>query len=1014
MPSKKRPRTYSPTDSPTGMDELVLTQPPDKEENYSIESVDVDVDEDDVAEMEPTNQDYLIESFFNKLVPNLNPEEYPNYMRYLERIRFFYSFAKVDSITEGEDESDLINLQKYFNFLKSEILFRGNRLLYLLYLEIYPYLEEEFDYEYINSKSTERNGKRQAFMNGGRQNLDALNNALSNNDYVSGIQLIYSLKLLAELHHDFKGSGKTLIDLTSIIELYNINISQFETNIQILPNELLNFYNSLKSGHGEWHFFKCTLDYLIDNGMFDELSVIKYRSVTNSSGQKDYYMIDIDGNQVTEPLFDNSEFDIRYPDNSTCDSALSKLLRDSDLTWKPKLIIQNAPSLTDPATIGLIDVSKFYPVVANDGTPLDIRYFNFQKCQDLNNYFDPLNRIIVGIMCEGINAFFKLFGGSYANNYNTWDVVETTDMNYVNLYSTAPIKFIIMNSTKTTQIPPTDDYIQYLQELNNNTLDSRRIGQFYYSGIIIQSTEYPSVGYELRVGDTTIKNITKLVNSDYIANFIRPGTTPTQTTLEHQSWYRLCRLSNYIKSTITDDRFNGKPDAMVLKFLIVCLKALGDWFQVYYVSSIHYRCLNPIPGDQPDMFTVQFKDFVKYLSSSDKNTIADMMIHSISDPNNALRYLGNGFCIKPSENLYKRFPAFFDNPAIPQEGYGEDFGTSILQTSNEDLIPPEGKDNEENEDVDDGAGVGSLKGIFLNFQKKGEDLKGKVKQLLANAKKIYEDLIATVENNADATATANAEYNVGIFRDIVTQQNVISLFDPALNSDSIIDRIVNDELLKKLKQSLTKIPLIYQMMTDNIADLENDMNVLIELSEKEQKSIAKLSELKRDLTSGELNNLDEVYASEKWEGLKEKLDAKIQKIIGPVNPVNNEFLYQRITGFSQKIEKKVKDARLKMSSFFRQIKDKSSQVVATQRQGRRLNIPSFGIVDFIRKYDPIFNKNVPTGGGRRQRARRTLKNVIRRTMKNTKFKANKKPPMYKSFKKRVGMKYKTRMTRVKK
>jgi hypothetical protein len=192
------------------------------------------------------------------------------------------------------------------------------------------------------------------------------------------------------------------------------------------------------------------------------------------------------------------------------------------------------------------------------------------------------------------------------------------------------------------------------------------------------------------------------------------------------------------------------------------------------------------------------------------------------------------------------------------------------------------------------------------------------------------------------------------------------------------------------------------------------MNVLIELSEKEQKSIAKLSELKRDLTSGELNNLDEVYASEKWEGLKEKLDAKIQKIIGPVNPVNNEFLYQRITGFSQKIEKKVKDARLKMSSFFRQIKDKSSQVVATKRQGRRLNIPSFGIVDFIRKYDPIFNKNVPTGGGRRQRARRTLKNVIRRTMKNTKFKANKKPPMYKSFKKRVGMKYKTRMTRVKK
>jgi len=882
-----------------------------------------------------------------------------------------------------DEFADPIITQKYCDFLQSEILFRGNSLLYLLYLEIYPYLVVTPQEENVQSKNTMDVVGGQAYgtmeknrggsllntsklpmkqTKGGRENLDKLKTPDCK------VLLIYAVKLLSELHHDFKGQGKTLSQLNDIVKLYEINIEKFQNNCAIGADAESAFFNNLRSGHGEWHFFKCALDYLIDKGLFDELTIIKYRSVTDSLGHKDYFLLDMDGKEAV-PLFDPDVFNIRYPDNSTCDSALSKLLYldQPKLDWKPKTIIQNAPSLTDPATIGFIDVAKFYPVLGN--TPLDEQIFNFQKCQDLNNYFDPFNKIIVEIMCEGINTFFNLFGGKYENDFDDyWNgTTPPSDLTtYTTLYNAAPIKFIIMGGDRTTNISPNTDtnnfakYVEHLYSKNENKPLQGQVETFYYSGIIIKSNT--GIEYELRVGDTTIKNITALVNdANYVTQFVaqtQNTTTPLQTN--NTSWFRLCSLANYIKTTIPPDRFQTNDQALVLKFLIVCLKALGDWFQVFYVSSIHYRCLPPNSDD--DEFARQFNGLVKYLSSSDKNTIADMMIHSIStNSTQSLRFLGNGFSVKPSENLYKRFPAFFDNAATPSAGYGEDFGVSIEQTSNEDQMPPKGKDNDENEDIEEGAGVGSLKGIFLNFQVKGEDIKGKIQKLLQEQKSdIDKELFVNIINEQDAQFTGNKGFLLKLYK---------------ANENDVNEKInaLNESELKIIKNCLTRIPLIYQMYQTNLSTIETDLKMAIDLQEAQMKAIGKIVESKHGPTQAEIVKLQSMFQNPVINDLKTKITNKITKLLGP-----STVLATKVGDFSAKIQNAVNDSRTRLSSFFGKIKSKSAQTPTGRSSGRS---KIYGAKELIEEFDPVYNPLRDQRGGRR-RARRTIKRRHKRTMKN--------------------------------
>ena len=880
--------------------------------------------------------------------------------------------------------------QKYLNFFSSEILFRGDSLLYLVYLEIFPYLDGT-NLSYLeNKKYKYSGGSKINNQKGGNVNLNGLMNA-------ENIVLIYAMKLLYELHHDFKGHGKTLTDMKEIVSLYELNIAKIiELNPTFFESESSenSFFQNLSKGHGEWHFFKCTLDYLIDKGMFDDLSMFKYRSYTNTQHVKDYFIIDMDGKEAT-PLFEKSDFKFRFPDNSTCDSALSKLLRDTTPDWKPE-IIQNAPSLTDPATTGVIDVSKFYPNPNGDVT-----LFLFQKCQDLNNYFDGSNKIIVKIMCNGIDAFFKLFGGRYAHSYYEWaagfpqpltNVTQYTQ--YKSLYFSAPIRFIILDGDKLriTSDGKLQEYFHYLYTLNNSQplpgVPPPLPKQFYYSGISIRSFHENEFRYfDLQVGDTTIKNIASLVNSTYVDAFSKSRIIPPT---DNESWIRLCSLASFIKSTITDTytRFQGKTDAQILKFLIVCLKALGDWYQVFYVSSIHYSCFDSHPEYNAD-FARQFGEIVKYLSSSDKNTIADMMIHSVSkNPNEALRFLGNGFCVKPSENLYARFPGFFDNltiPTIPQNGYGAEFGTSIEQTTNEDQRRPVGKDNDENDEVDDAAGIGSLKGMSINFKIKDENVKRKVAELLLEPI-VFRNLL-TVQNDNDVVMFDDIVKELGKtsgltdhqFYELLLLTPDVDYLTGILETDDAYD---DADTLQTLKQYLPKILLTYNKLKEGFHALETEINLLIELSEKEHKSIFKLSETKRDLTSDEIAKLDKVYSSPVYATLQPILENKINKLLG-IGAGAVAVLTDKVKFASDKITKSVKKSREIMSKYLKTMKTRIGQSNSSSREKRVKKENPLGIVEFVGKHDSNFTE--VTNGGRR-RARRTLKKKSNKTIKKIKMK----------------------------
>jgi hypothetical protein len=929
--------------------------------------------------LDPENNQ-IIGKILTKYITNL-PSTANNYSTYLIEIGQYLLNPNTNLL------DDPIKTQKYCDFLQSEILFRGNRLLYFLYLEIQSVVIdrnalviEEFDAGAIKNR-----------MKGG----------------APGDTLERDANLLVkEVSHDFHGSGKALQDIDKIIELHGINIYMAKVgNSSVAPSDpnkinLTRFIDNLSSRQGEWVFMQCTLEYLLDIGKINECTFIKYRSVVYPNRAKTYFAIDIDGNPLTpNSLFDGDAFDCRFADNATSNQALSITIKNdtTDPTgiWKePKIIIQNAPSLTDPATVGYISVANFYP------RPIDTLLFNFQKCQDLNNYFDPLNKHIVEIMCNGINEFFQLFGGRYNSNYDSWSRsvgnIENSQQ-YTTIYNTAPIKFIISvkSAGQYRVVTPVNDtsYFSYLQRLNNPDNAAENLA-YYYSGIIIKYGYNDNDECALMVGDTTIKNIAALVNSDYISKKLRRQNN----TNDNESWNRLIKLGSYIKSTIQDNRFEVQPEEDVLKFLIVSLKALGDWFQVYYTSSLHY-------ARYTNQALIDFKDIQIHEATGDKNTAAQSLNRAYSDSRPlgvpTFKMLGNGFSVKPSESLYKRFPVYFDNAAIPPDNYGEDWGTSIEQTSTEDQLPPKSNDND---DDNDSFGIGSLKGLITNVEIKDTDFGAKINAQVVTLQTILSS-IAENENESESKS------ELDIFDSIIASESrkvgipLILFFEIPFKSD-VTQTIIPNDKYKDVYQALVRVQLSFQVESNTNKDLEQDLIALIQLSELEQKSILKIIELKRDATTAELGKLDSIYSNSNTIAFQTKLEDKIKRIIN--SPISGP-LSSKIEEFSRKINQKVTETKVRMRSFFDKIKEKASTVATSARQSsRRVALPSFGIVDFIKRHDPYLNRN---NGGRR-RARRTFKKYIKRTMKNYKGKGSVKKSGIKSFKKRIGVKYK--MTRTNK
>jgi hypothetical protein len=945
--------------------------------------------------LDPKNKKIIAE-ILTKYITNDFHSTANNYSTYLNEIGQYLLNLNINLLNPNTNLLGyLIKTQIYCDFLQSEILFRGNRLLYFLYLEI----QSELDMQYV----IDRNALVIKDFYAG-----AIKNRMKGGDPGDTLERDANL-LVKEVSHDFHGSGKALQDIDKIIELHGINIYMAKLiNLSVASSDsnkinLTRFIDNLSSRQGEWVFMQCTLEYLLDIGKINECTFIKYRSVVSSNGAKTYFAIDIDGNPLTHnSLFDGGAFDCRFADNATSNQALSITIK-SEITvdnangiWKePKIIIQNAPSLTDPATVGYISVANFYP------RPIDILLFNFQKCQDLNNYFDPLNKHIVEIMCNGINEFFQLFGGRYNSKYDSWSRsfgnIENSQQ-YTTIYNTAPIKFIISvkSAGQYRVVTPDDTYFSYLQRLNNHVGAAENLA-YYYSGIIIKYGDNDNDECALMVGDTTIKNIAALVNSDYISKQKNELRRQNNT---NESWNRLIKLGSYIKSTIRDDRFQRQPEEDVLKFLIVSLKALGDWFQVYYTSSLHYARYT---NEDLDVF----RDIQIHEATGDKNTAAQSLNRAYSDSRPpdvpTFKMLGNGFSVKPSESLYKRFPAYFNNAAIPPNNYGEDWGTSIEQTSTEDQLPPKSNDND---DDNDSFGIGSLKGLITNVEIKDTDFGAKINAQVVALQTIY---LSINENENEH----EKESELYIFDSIIASESqkvnirLILFFEFPFKSDVTQTSIPNDKY-KDVYQALVRVQLSFQLASDTNKDLENDLIALIQLSELEQKSILKIIELKRDVTTAELGKLDSIYSNSNTIAFQTKLEDKIKRIIN--SPISGP-LSSKITEFSSKINQKVTETKVRMRSFFDKIKEKASKIATTPtRQIRQVAFRSFGIVDFIKRHDPYLNRN---NGGRR-RARRTFKKYIKRTMKNYKGKGSVKKSGIKSFKKRIGVKYKNKMTRTNK
>ena len=464
------------------------------------------------------------------------------------------------------------------------------------------------------------------------------------------------IKLYKELNHDFKN----LDDMESIREFC---LEFVEENTKNEPQEeyLNNLYKSIRNGSGdEWNFYTSILEYYCEGcDGFNDLTMIRYKSCTNKeTEEKEYIIRDINsypsGDNSYGNLFVVDDLKYRFQDNGTNDEVLSNLVQiDEGVDFKESIqVIQNAPSLVDPATVHPINMSKFYP--------RNQEIFEFQKCQDLNNISDSNNSTVQNIMKRGIEQFFSYFGAEGIN-------VDS-------------VRFIVFQENEKID-PLTNNLYQFwLTNLNDFEFSGKNC-PFYYTGIRISvdslkrkaDTLIPEfVGgagqtkLDLHVGDLAIPNITELINSGYYIDSSKPTYTSTngiQIILDAEtknSWNRVVTFAKYIMDK-SNSNFEKNYD--FLRFIIISLKSFGDSFQLYYSTAIQRLNIQ-----QNNTFFPGISEKT-YLSSSDKNIGAEKMLY-------ASPFLLNGCGIHPYQGLQERFPAFFnDELSVDEMGDKGDIGS---------------------------------------------------------------------------------------------------------------------------------------------------------------------------------------------------------------------------------------------------------------------------------------------------------------------------------------------------
>ncbi len=623
-------------------------------------------------------------------------------------------------------------------------------------------------------------------------------------------------KLYEELNHDFKGTH-ALDEMDKIREVYMDYLSIWENTLDN-SNGNSDRYYSLVENSGEWNFYINMLEYFIEDcGGFNDLTMIRYKSITNNTtDEKTFIMKDINAPSLSVdyiiPLFNPEQFKYRFQDNGTTNKILQNIVYQDEQNAPLDIkVIQNAPSLIDPANMYPYPMNRFYP------TTEDQVFNNFQQCHDLNNFSNPNNRSILTIMKNGVKQFFSYFGSEI-----DFSVLNETNPNYYEKYDSSPVKFIVAygDGVEISQ----NDFTRYSQWFNSGS--DQQGNPFYYKGIRIRDNQGNTS--ELHVSDIEIPNICSLINCKYYNEQIKNKPTEKQ-----KSWNRLIDFATFIINHIPTNE-NGiinrelrsfyfanntiKKNSLVM--VIIALKSFGDSFQVFYSTAIQRIQLPELPEN------LGFQNIANqtYISSSDKNVGAEKMFYKSP-------FLLNGCGIAPYQSLRERYPYFFDN----------DFKIPVSE-------------GDVGNGYEDNVRTGASKAILTNIKQENRSYKPSI-QLLSNN---ILAIIQTINTETEVQEIVNQIITPTDANDVSLTMDNITSFAYNVNElefEIFMQNTSVDDIIVKINNKLQKIYNSFKLIKQQDSILDEKIDTFLNTVDKQNELLVDLINTKHEPTAKELQKL---------------------------------------------------------------------------------------------------------------------------------------------------------------
>lgn len=620
-------------------------------------------------------------------------------------------------------------------------------------------------------------------------------------------------KLYEELNHDFKGTH-ALDEMDKIRELYMEYLSIWENTLDNTNGKCDRYY-SLVENSGEWNFYINMLEYFIEDcGGFNDLTMIRYKSITNKrTDEKTFIMKDINAPSLSLdyiiPLFNPKQFKYRFQDNGTTNKILQNIVYQDEQNVPLDIrVIQNAPSLIDPANIYSYPMNGFYPISE------DQIFDNFQQCHDLNNFANPNNRSILTIMENGVKQFFSYFGSEI--DFSVLLSESTPD--YYQKYLSSPVKFIVAygDGVEISQ----NDFTRYSQWFVPGI--DQQGNPFYYKGIQIRDSQENTT--QLHVSDIEISNICSLINSKYYNEQIK--NRPTE---KEESWNRLIDFATFIINHIPNNENginrelrsfyfeNNTIKKKALAMVIISLKSFGDSFQVFYSTAIQRIQLPANPNFQNIASQT-------YISSSDKNVGAEKMFYKSP-------FLLNGCGISPYQSLRERYPYFFDNDLKIHVSEG-DVGNGYEH------------------DVRKGAS----KAILTNIKQENRSYKPSI-QLLSNN---ILAIVQTINTETEVQEIVNQIITPTDANDVLLTMDNITSFANNINEfnfENFMQNTTLDDIIVKISNKLQKIYNSLKLIKQKDSILDEKIDTFLNTLDKQNELLVDLINTKHDPTTKELEKL---------------------------------------------------------------------------------------------------------------------------------------------------------------